>query len=307
MARQQRGRPIDGILLLDKPLHFSSNQALQVVKAIYFAQKAGHTGSLDPLATGMLPLCFGEATKFSSFFLDADKVYYVVAQFGSKTSTGDKEGEVIEQHDTHGLTLEQIEPILETFRGDTLQIPSMYSALKHQGQPLYKLARQGIEVEREARPITIHRLTVLEFDDAQKTLTFEVHCSKGTYIRNLVEDIGTAVGCCAHVSELRRVSVGQLLGPMVTLDALQQLRDQQAFAELDALVLPLSALGQSLPSVQLSAAALHDLQHGRPVTYSNSDYVADANVALHNSDGHFMGLGCVDASGILRAKRLLKQ
>jgi len=188
-------RQVDGILLLDKPLNASSNQALQVVKKLYHARKAGHTGSLDPLATGMLPICFGEATKFSKFLLNANKVYQCTARLGVSTETGDSEGEVIRTSEVPSLTAAEIETVLEKFRGDIQQIPSMYSAIKYQGQPLYKLARQGKTVERQARDIKMYELTCLNYHETE--LELHIHCSKGTYVRTLVEDIGNALGCGA--------------------------------------------------------------------------------------------------------------
>ena len=195
---------LDGILLLDKPLGLSSNQALQKVKHLFNARKAGHTGSLDPLATGLLPLCFGRATRLSRFLLEADKEYYVVAKLGIQTTTGDAEGEVVATRPVQVVEA-QLQAALENFRGTFDQIPSMYSALKHQGQPLYKLARQGITIPREARKVTITHLEAqLNMDE---TVTLKVACSKGTYVRTLVEDLGEKLGCGAHVIELRRVSV----------------------------------------------------------------------------------------------------
>ena len=183
MARKKAcGRSLNGVLLLNKPYAISSNKVLQRVKGIYFAQKAGHTGSLDPLATGMLPICFGEATKFSQFLLDANKHYQVVAQLGVRTTTCDIEGEITSTNSTVAITYEKIEDILQQFRGTIEQVPSMFSALKYQGVPLYKLARQGIEVERQARTVNINALSIIDFDPQQKLLTLDVKCSKGTYI-----------------------------------------------------------------------------------------------------------------------------
>jgi tRNA pseudouridine55 synthase len=277
MAKKRvRGRPVDGILLLDKPLGISSNNALQQVKGIYFAQKAGHTGSLDPLATGMLPLCFGEATKFSQFFLDADKKYQVIAQLGVTTTTADAEGEVLQEKDASAIGLSNIEQVLPKFRGDIKQIPSMFSALKHEGQPLYKLALQGIEVERKARPISIYDLTILDFNAENKTLSLNVKCSKGTYIRNLVEDIG---------------------------EALELLRDEKAFHELDDLLLPLAHVAASLPKITLTAAATYAIFQGQEITHNLQQI---GLVSLFNNDNNFIGIGEIISPEILKAKRLVK-
>ncbi len=203
--RRSRGRPVDGIVVVDKVKGASSNDVLQRVKRLFGAAKAGHTGSLDPLATGVLPVCLGEATKFSQFLLESDKSYRTVVQFGAKTTTGDAEGEIVEERPVQ-ITRSDVEAILAQFRGEIEQIPSMYSALKYKGQPLYKLAREGIEVERPARKISIYRIELLDFEADRCVL--EVDCSKGTYIRTLVEDIGDALGCLGHVAELRRLQAG---------------------------------------------------------------------------------------------------
>src|SRR5579862_9142002 len=225
-------RQIHGILLLDKPLGMTSNAALQKVKRLFNAKKAGHTGSLDPLATGMLPICFGEATKFSQFLLESDKCYQVEAKLGVKTRTGDAEGEVIAVKPVMDLTCERLEAVLSQFVGQIQQIPPMYSALKIQGKPLYELARQGIEIPREARSVQIYRLQLIDFQ--AETLKFEVQCSKGTYVRTLVEDIGELLGCGAHVSALRRTVVlpyNEI--KMYTLDALEEIHQQFG---MDALI-----------------------------------------------------------------------
>ena len=223
MARHRpKGRNVNGILLLDKPTGITSNEALQSVKRLFKARKAGHTGSLDPLASGLLPICLGEATKASGFLLDADKHYQVRCKLGEKTATGDAEGEVIESRPLEGVDAARIESVLAGFRGEIVQIPPMYSAVKHQGQRLYKLARQGVEVEREPRDITIHKLILeaveLPFFD------LDVHCTKGTYVRTLAEDIGEALGCGAHVSGLRRLGVGPYDSQeMVTMERVKEL------------------------------------------------------------------------------------
>jgi len=300
--KRLRGRMLDGIVLLDKPLGLSSNHALQRVKNIFFAQKAGHTGSLDPLATGMLPICFGEATKFSQFLLSADKSYEVKAELGVRTSTCDREGEIISQKEITCNSVD-IEKILSTFRGDIQQIPSMFSALKHNGKPLYKLARQGIEIEREARDITIHELSLVEYQAPY--LTLQVKCSKGTYIRNLVDDIGEALGCGAHVSELRRTQVADFsAAQMISLQQLATLREAEAFAELDAFILPLSQIALGMPHLQVSSAAAFRLQQGQVVDDINLTQTGFFSLLC---DQRFIGIGEVDQHGHLRAKRMLQQ
>ena len=217
--RQFRGRAVDGILLLDKPAGITSNDALQQVKRIYAAAKAGHTGALDPLATGMLPICLGEATKFSQFLLEADKRYRVVAKLGLRTDTSDADGEVVETRPVN-VTEAALAEALDGFRGTTQQIPSMYSALKYQGKPLYYYAREGIAVPRESRPIHVYELTLVRFEGDE--LELEIHCSKGTYIRTIVDDLGEILGCGAHVAVLRRLSVATYPSErMVTLEQLE--------------------------------------------------------------------------------------
>ena len=209
--RRNRGRPVNGIFLLNKPKGLSSNQALQRVKNLFAANKAGHTGSLDPLATGVLPICLGEATKFSQFLLDSDKHYRSTFTLGVSTDTGDCDGDVREEKDASTITQGQVLSAIEAFKGDIQQVPSMYSALKYNGQPLYKLARQGIVVEREARDITVFKYDVLDFRSGEKAeLDVEVHVSKGTYVRSLAEDLGAVLGCGAHVSSLHRHVAGGL-------------------------------------------------------------------------------------------------
>ncbi len=215
------GRDINGVLLLDKPSGISSNDALQKVKRIFSANKAGHTGALDPLATGMLPVCLGEATKFSQFLLESDKHYHVIACLGQRTDTSDAQGRVVSER-AICFTQAQLDAALEIFRGDSLQIPSMYSALKYQGRPLYEYARQGIEVDRPARNIHIYKLQFIRW--AGQILELEIHCSKGTYIRTIIDDLGELLGCGAHVTFLRRLQVATYPGEMmVTLTQLDEL------------------------------------------------------------------------------------
>lgn len=237
---------INGVLLLDKPAGWSSNDALIKAKRLLNAIKAGHTGTLDPFATGLLPLCFGEATKFSADLLDADKTYQTVVHLGVVSNTGDTEGELIQTCEVN-VTVAQIRAVLEQFKGDILQVPPMYSALKRDGKPLYEYARQGVTLERDARPVTIHQLEFVKYE--APFLTLNVRCSKGTYIRVLGEDIGKALGCGAHLNALRRTQVGHLrLENTVTLDQLIALNEEQRYS----LLAPVDALLSSFPEVVLS-------------------------------------------------------
>ncbi len=297
-------RPIDGILLFDKPQGMSSNQALQRVKYLYQAEKAGHTGSLDPLATGLLPICLGEATKYSQHLLEANKVYRTIMRLGQKTSTADAEGEIIQECDVPVFDLPDIEKVLAQFRGTIQQVPSMYSALKKDGKPLYELARKGIEIAREPRTIHIYRLELLRVEPLYWEL--EVACSKGTYIRNLVEDIGDMLGCGAHVSELRRTETGcfSLEPQSITLDALQKLEQEQGLNALDAILLPPWAAIADKPRVTLTGHSAYYLLHGNPVQVSHLPQ--DEDVLIFDDQQHFLGLGYMNDDGLLAPKRLLK-
>lgn len=302
MARKN-ARAVNGILLLDKPLEVSSNGILQRVRWLYQAQKAGHTGALDPMASGLLPICFGEATKFSQFLLDTDKTYLVSAKFGVRTTTSDAEGEVISEKPV-SFSLAVLEQALQQFRGDIMQVPTMYSALKYQGQPLYRYARQGIEVPREARPISIFRFDLLQFN--QTEADFIVHCSKGTYIRTLIDDLGELLGCGAHVAKLHRTQVGpftaaQMITPE-TLDALaEQCHQSGDFSAMDALLLPMDAGISSMSRIDLTAAEQHRLQHGQSCQCAQQDIAA---IKLHGPDGQFFGIGKIE-QGVLSSRRLL--
>ncbi|HNJ85721.1 MAG TPA: tRNA pseudouridine(55) synthase TruB [Agitococcus sp.] len=296
-------RPIDGILLLDKPQGMTSNYALQRVKHLFNAEKAGHTGSLDPLATGLLPICLGEATKYSQHLLDADKVYRTRMRLGQKTTTADAEGEVIEEKSVPTLNAEQIEQVLARFRGAIQQVPSMYSALKKDGKPLYELARKGIEVAREPRTVQIYRLELLNVEPLYWEL--EVACSKGTYIRNLVEDIGDMLGCGAHVAELRRLASGCFqLDEHLTLESLQQIADEQGLAGLDELLLAPWAAIADKPRVTLSDNASYYILHGNPVRVNNLPINED--VLIFDAQNRFLGVGYMNDDGLLAPRRLLK-
>lgn len=301
MSRKRiKGRPVNGVVLLDKPLEMSSNHALQIVKRLFDAQKAGHTGSLDPLATGMLPVCLGEATKISAFLLDADKLYRFKCKLGSRTTTADAEGEVIESRPFEHIVKKDIERLLPDFTGDIKQVPPMYSALKKDGKRLYDLARQGIEVEREARPVTIHDLSLLSFEDGEVEL--EARCSKGTYIRTLAEDIGEALGCGAYVSELRRLAVGPYDGDMVSLEQLQALSEQGQEA-LDASLLPIDSGIANWPEVHLDPDSAYYIKLGQPVQVPRAP--SDGWVRIYD-DEQFLGVGIIQDDGRIAPKRMLK-
>lgn len=306
--RRQRGRTVHGILLLDKPLGLSSNGALQRVKHLFDANKAGHTGSLDPLATGMLPICLGEATKVCGYLLDADKHYLAVVQLGVTTRTGDAEGEVLQRRDVSAVTRAQLDDILIDFRGPIEQIPPMYSAIKVDGQPLYKLARQGIEIERKARQVTIHALEVISLQGDR--LEIRVHCSKGTYIRTLAEDIGERLGCGAHLSGLRRDGVATFAGhEMVTLAQLEAMVAEQdspaaGQANLDRLLLAPDQALMTWPEVRLTDDASYFLKRGQAVQVSQT-LKPGGWVRVYAASAGFLGVGHILDDGRLAPKRLL--
>lgn len=292
-------RDITGILLLDKPLGLSSNQALQQAKRLFKAAKAGHTGSLDPLATGLLPLCFGQATKISSYLLDADKRYLAQVKLGEKTATGDAEGEIVARSNPVLLTQEHLLQAIPAFIGTIRQIPPMYSALKRDGQPLYKLARAGCEVEREPREVRIHALKLTRF--LPGTCEFDVQCSKGTYIRTLVEDIAQAVGQVAHLSGLRRLEVGSFAGTrMWTLDELESLAQSDPLALDGCLVSPVQALNH-WPGVRLDPGRAFQLSRGQAVTLAED--LPAGPLTLVSEAGELLGIGEINAQGLLAPKR----
>lgn len=291
---------INGILLLDKPLNMTSNGALQYVKRLFNAKKAGHTGSLDPLATGMLPICFGEATKLSQFLLESDKYYRTTIKLGVRTTTGDAEGDVIETCAVGDLTIERIDAVLSQFLGEIQQIPPMYSAIKHKGQPLYKLARRGIEITREPRIVHIYALTREEF--SADTLTLNTHCSKGTYIRTLAEDIGRALGCGAHVSVLHRSAVAPYHhSKMHMLTALEEIKQQGMDALLNCL-LPVDSSVQAFPAVKLSSAAVFYIRTGQPVMVPHLPI--QGFVRIFSDNNEFMGIGEILDDGRVAPRRL---
>lgn len=308
MAKRRKGRPVNGVLLLDKPLEISSNNALQKAKHIYFAQKAGHTGALDPLATGMLPICFGEGTKFSQFLLDTDKTYIVTAKLGVRTTTSDADGEVVSEKAVN-ISREDLGKAVDTFRGTTQQIPSMYSALKYQGQSLYKYAREGIEVPREARDITVFRLDILRFENDE--VDMEIHVSKGTYIRTIVDDLGELLGCGAHVSMLRRVSVGSYpRDKMVTLEQLNELLEKAKTDDvspstlLDPLLLPMNTALAGMPKVTVDEGSVIYLRNGNPVQVSGAPVSGMVQVYVDETE-EFLGVGQINEDGLVAPKRII--
>ncbi|MBU2865026.1 tRNA pseudouridine(55) synthase TruB [Reinekea forsetii] len=301
MARRKKGRPISGVLLIDKPLGFSSNQILQKAKWLYQAQKAGHTGTLDPAATGLLPICFGEATKFSQFLLDAEKAYLTTGVLGVSTETLDAEGEVTQEREVPDISESQLQAVLSTFTGDIEQVPPMYSALKRDGKKLYELAREGIEVEIDPRPVTIKRNDLLRF--ASPEFDLDVQCSKGTYIRTLVADIGEEIGCGAHVKTLRRTRHGQFnIDQAISLEVLEVLREAENYEALDALLVSLDELLADLPRI--------DLDEHRAKYFSNGNDVncdASACTARVYLDDRFLGVGRVSEQRRLQPERLVSK
>jgi tRNA pseudouridine55 synthase len=294
-------RTVDGIVLLDKPVGMSSNQALQRVRRLYNARKAGHTGSLDPLACGVLPLCFGQATKVAGLMLDADKRYQATVSLGARTATGDREGEVVERRPVPPLSTAEVDAVLQRFVGATTQVPPMYSALKRDGQPLYALARQGIEVERPPRPVRIETLSLLGL--GHDWLSFEVTCSKGTYVRTLAEDIAAGVGTTGHLSALRRTDVGGALSNLAAhpLAALEALEGNEA--ALDALLLPPDTVLGALPAVTLTVATTASYLQGQAVEVAPG---AAGQVRVYAVDGRFLGVAEADAaSGRIQPSRLM--
>jgi tRNA pseudouridine55 synthase len=296
---RRRGEPVDGVLLLDKPAGMTSNEALQRAKRLLNAAKAGHTGSLDPIATGVLPLTFGEATKISQFLLDADKRYWTAIRLGVSTRTFDREGEVTATRPVN-VSRRDIERALPAFQGEIDQLPPMYSALKREGRPLYELARQGIEVERELRRVTIREIRLLEF--AGDRLVLEIACSKGTYVRTLAHDLGEILGCGAHVTDLRRLGVGELRAEnAVTLERLEGLPTPEARRTL---LLPAGSVLDFIPDVQLTRLASHYLRQGQSVTVAHRHPPATW-LRLYEEGGRFLGMGQVTDDGLVAPRRLL--
>ncbi|ELY4574046.1 tRNA pseudouridine(55) synthase TruB [Cronobacter turicensis] len=305
---RRRGRDVHGVLLLDKPQGLSSNDALQKVKRIYNANRAGHTGALDPLATGMLPICLGEATKFSQYLLDSDKRYRVIARLGQRTDTSDADGTVVEERPVT-FSEQELQDALESFRGDTMQVPTMFSALKYQGKPLYEYARQGIEVPREARPITVYELLFIRHEGDE--LELEVHCSKGTYIRTIIDDLGEKLGCGAHVIYLRRLAVSKYpVERMVTLEQLNALLEEAPTREiapselLDPLLMPMDSPAADYPVVNLPLTSSVYFKNGNPVR--TSDAPSEGLVRVTEGEAQkFLGMGEIDSEGRVAPRRLV--
>ncbi|MBH2890403.1 tRNA pseudouridine(55) synthase TruB [Serratia marcescens] len=305
---RRRGRDIHGVLLLDKPQGLSSNDALQKVKRLYNANRAGHTGALDPLATGMLPICLGEATKFSQYLLDSDKRYRVIAKLGQRTDTSDADGQIVQERPVN-FTQAQLDAALDTFRGDIQQVPSMYSALKYQGKKLYEYARQGIEVPREARSITVYELQFIRWEGDE--LELEIHCSKGTYIRTITDDLGELLGCGAHVIYLRRLQVATYpIARMVTLEQLNALLAQaqeQAIAPgelLDPLLMPMDSPVENYPEVNLLPVGAGYVKQGQPGQVAG----APASGMVRITEGEerkFIGVGDIAEDGRVAPRRLV--
>lgn len=308
MRRKRRSRPgrsVDGILLFDKPQGLSSNDALQEVKRLFGAAKVGHTGSLDPLATGVLPLCFGEATKFSQFLLNSDKGYWAEIKLGVRTDSGDADGEVVQIREVPELDEGTIDAALEAFRGDFDQIPSMFSAIKQNGKPLYKLAREGVEVEREPRPVTVHENRILELSGDR--LVLQILCSKGTYVRTIAEDLGEALGCGGHVTNLRRTTVGPFrIETTHTLSSLEAIRGEGGHAALDRLLKPVEMSVEHWPEVRLTDMTAYYLSKGQPVVVPRAPTAGW--VRIHedvNGATRFLGVGEVLDDGRIAPRRLV--
>ncbi|MBT8145893.1 MAG: tRNA pseudouridine(55) synthase TruB [Gammaproteobacteria bacterium] len=326
---RNRGRPINGILVLDKPQGLSSNEALQRVKRLFNARKAGHTGSLDPLATGVLPLCFGEATKLSQFLLDSDKRYQVLIQLGERTDTGDAEGKIIsgskmvdetgtaqssetqssetqssEIGEASEISIDQLENALATFVGTIEQVPPMYSAIKQQGVPLYKLAREGKEVERASREVTIHNIDLLRFDAWEVEL--DVSCTKGTYVRTLADDLGELLGCGAHVKELRRLQAGSFdEASCVSLERLEEVRqssDKDDYSGIDKFLQPMDQAVADLPEVKLPDVTAGWIKQGQPVLVR---HLPEEGLVRLYQDDVFIGIGSILDDGRVAPRRMI--
>ncbi|MCB1824322.1 MAG: tRNA pseudouridine(55) synthase TruB [Candidatus Competibacteraceae bacterium] len=301
MTERRPRRPVSGVLLLDKPVGWTSNAALQAVKRLYQAAKAGHTGSLDPLASGLLPICLGEATKLSGFLLNADKGYRFTCRLGVTTATGDAEGEVVAVRPVGPLSRESMEAALRRFVGTIQQIPPMYSALKHNGQPLYKLARKGVEIERAAREVTVRELRLLRLEDEE--FECELRCSKGTYVRTLATDLGEMLGCGAHVAALRRTVVEPYDATrMVTLESLREWAEQ-GLAVLDTKLLPPDSAVTQWPAVRVGGDAAFYLRQGQPVLAPRAP--SQGWVRLYQDEQRFFGIGEILDDGRVAPRRLL--
>ena len=303
MSKRRRGRDVSGILVLDKPQGFSSNDAVQKAKRLFHARKVGHTGALDPLATGVLPLCFGEATKFSQYLLASDKKYWTRLKLGVSTDSGDADGNVLDTRPVENVTRERVEEALRFFRGEIDQVPSMFSAVKHQGQPLYKLARQGIEIERESRRVKVFSNEVVRLDGDE--LELEIHCSKGTYVRTIAQELGEALGCGAHVAALRRRAAGPFdESNLVTFDTLEAALEQ---GSLDPFLLPVSSAVGNWPEVRLNDDTAYYLRQGQPVIVPHAPSKGWVRLSQELTEGNirFLGVGEVLDDGRVAPRRLV--
>ena len=305
MGRRRRGRPVSGILLLDKPRGLSSNRALQRARRLFNAAKAGHTGSLDPLASGVLPLCFGEATKFSRYLLDADKRYDSRFCLSEATSTGDAEGECLRRANAAYLSADDVARAARHFRGDIEQIPPMHSAIKQGGQPLYKLARAGVEVERKARAVRIQRLEITAFAAGNPALLdVSIDCTKGTYIRSLAMDLGQALGVGGHVQVLRRTAVGPFtIADCIALQALEDLAERDERHAMDELLRPVDQALAHIPRLYLTPSSGFYLRRGQPVLVPNAPCNGMVRIALET--GEFLGIGEILGDGRVAPRRLV--
>ena len=304
MPLNRKGRQLTGIFLLDKEKGVSSNKALQQTKHLFGADKAGHTGSLDPLATGVLPICFGQATKFSRFLLDAEKSYETTIRLGITTESGDAEARVVKKRPTGFLNMDRVESVLKMYRGKTQQIPPMFSALKVDGERLYKLARKGITIEREPRDIEIFELNLLSLTGNEAKLF--IRCSKGTYVRTLVEDIGESLGCGAHVTELRRLQVASFtIRDCFTLDSIQGLRKK--YELLDARLLPVDSALADWPRIFVPEESRISLRHGKTIFVESLAPLGLVTIYAKNSNrrAEFLGIGEFRANGCLLPKKIL--
>ena len=303
MAKQRRrkGRSISGIIVLDKAVGLSSNMALQEVKWLFEANKAGHTGSLDPLATGVLPLCLGEATKVSQFLLNSDKRYRARIKLGIRTDSADSEGQVIAECDEVNVSREQVEQALQSFKGETQQIPPMHSALKVDGVPLYKLAREGKTISREARNICVYELELTDFQGDE--IELEITCSKGTYIRTIADDLGQDLGCGAHIIALRRLQAGAFTeADCVSTDALREVKEKHGMDRLDQNLIPMDRAIEDLPEVNLPNIAASQFKNGQSVLVR---HLPEEGLVRLYEEEQFIGIGCIDDDGKVAPKRLI--
>lgn len=299
--RRRKGRSISGIIVLDKALGLSSNKALQEVKWLFEANKAGHTGSLDPLATGVLPLCLGEATKLSQFLLDSDKRYRARIKLGIRTDSADSEGQIIAQCDEVNVSRGQVQQALQSFKGEIQQIPPMHSALKVNGVPLYKLAREGKTIPRDARNICVYELELTDFQGDE--IELEIDCSKGTYIRTIADDLGQDLGCGAHIIGLRRLQAGAFTEEnCVSIDDLREVKEKHGMDKLDQNLIPMDRAIEDLPEVNLPSIAASQFKNGQSVLVR---HLPEEGLVRLYEEEQFIGIGCIDDDGKVAPKRLI--